>query len=189
MGSLCIAAAASAAALFAAASFAALPSVEPSRVGSPSIAVVSDENPRAHRHEIVIDLGRTPPRDVLIVVELTGARRPARLTRRFAAGAMSLAAGLVVGPAASVVPQLADSMAEEVTGAGDSVFAVRGRSLRSLGGGLYVLRFQCVHDPGGASAVRVTVRPRKATAAAVPAGDWQSLEAPSSALSSGQLPE
>lgn len=184
MGSLRFAAA------LVAASLAGLPdtAIDAPRVGSPSIAVVSDETPRAHRHEMVIDLGRTRAREVLVVVELARARRPARLTRRLAATAVSFGAGLIAGPAAGVVPQLADSMAAEVVGEGESVFAVRGRSLRSLGGGLYVLRFQCVHDPGGVAAVRVTVHSRKATAAAAP-GEWQSLAASPSALSSRQLPE
>lgn len=186
MGSLCL--------LLAAVSLRLLAADETPQIGTPSTAAPREQDARAHVHEIVIDLGPTRARDVRVVVELSGARRPARIARRFAAGAMSIAVGLVGGRAAGVIPPLADSMAQNFTGPGDTVFAVRGRSLRPLGGGLFVLRFQCVHDPhpaageGRGASVRVTVRPRNAEGGEGMAGAWQSLEAPSSALSSNQLP-
>ncbi len=166
------------------------------QIGAPRTTALSpvEEDARPHVHEIVIDLGRTRARHVRVVVELSGARRPAKVSRRFAAGAMSVAAGLIGGPAAGAIPSLADSMTDDLRGSGDTVFAVRGRRLRSLGGGLFVLRFQCVHDPpptggeGGGAAVRVSVRARGAAGDLKLAGAWQPLAGPS-ALSSSRFPE
>ena len=116
------------------------------------------------------------------------------ISRRFAASAISVAAGLIGGPAGGVIPPLANSMTAGMRGSGDTVFVVRGRSLRSLGGGLFLLRFQCVHDSshagenGGGAAVRVSVRARHAEGVKL-ASVWQSLEGPSSALSSPLLPQ
>ena len=185
MGPLCL--------ILAAAPLAALPMPgnEP-QIGVLGAAPSQDEvgAGRAHVHEIVIDLERTPARRVRVLVELSGARRPSRLMRRFAAGALSIGAGFVRGRAAGLIPTLVNSMTPEMAGSGDSVFSVRGRTLRPLGGGLHVLSFQCVHDPahgGGGAAVRVTVIPLGEEGEAT-AGPWRPLLSSSSALSSGQLP-